>query len=316
MRIVNLIALLILVFPGITLAATCSVTAKTKTNTLSGTITVPRNVSPGDAIGGLYGPFSGGTSSVSCTGIPYLYVSFASTQQLSSFTDIYKTNIPGVGVKVWSSFSGKVMVGNADKYWYRSNASSGSWWLASVYLQFYAIDSNIGQGKISLSSPFVRSRAGDYRTTYSYLSFNSSLTINPEKGCSVTNSSQTVTLSEVKKNELRNSPGRHSDGKGFNIGLNCTPQTKVSVAFEGPTMSGHDSVLANQTTGNNSAGSSVGIQMLYDNSPVILGKPLQVVTDAQSSETIPFTAHYYYNGGADIQAGNVTAVTTFTFTYQ
>ncbi|XXD07994.1 fimbrial protein [Klebsiella sp. R445] len=138
----------------------------------------------------------------------------------------------------------------------------------------------------------------------------------PAKTCKVNNPNNTVELSEVKKNALLNNPGRYPSGKDFNIELECTPQTKVSVKFEGTTMPGQDSVLANQTTGDGSAGASVGIQMLYDNNPVTLGQPLQVLSNAQSSEQLPFSAHYYYNGGADIQAGNVTATTTFNFTYQ
>ncbi|WP_434638892.1 fimbrial protein [Klebsiella sp. I138] len=81
-------------------------------------------------------------------------------------------------------------------------------------------------------------------------------------------------------------------------------------------MTGHHDVLENQSTGAGAAGNSVGIQMMYGDNPVTLEQTFLAVADAKDTETLSFKAHYYYNGGANIQGGDVTASTTFTFTYQ
>lgn len=309
-------------FSGVTLAARCTLVGSNVPTTavfaLSGQLTIPKNIVPGEPISGVYGysTITGGRLT-SCDGNPKLYVAFNSTQVGSSLPNIMKTNIPGVGIKVWTNLQ------NGGVGYIRNNIvtvgtipQSYGFFFFDTKFQFYAIDSNISEGRISLSQPLTKAMVGDTALVFARISINSSLTVNHERGCSVTNSNQTVTLQDASKAELRNHPGRYPKGKEFNIALSCDPQTKVSVKFEGTTMPGQDSVLANQTTGDGSAGASVGIQMLYDNNPVTLGQPLQVLSNAQSSEQLPFSAHYYYNGGADIQAGNVTATTTFNFTYQ
>ncbi|WP_434641369.1 fimbrial protein [Klebsiella sp. I138] len=325
MRIIKWMALLFLLAPGVSQAVVCNVSrVGYDSATLSGTITVPRTVEPGDAIGGSYLLSASGTNGyvTSCSGKPPLYLVFSSTQTPSPFAGIYETNIRGVGVKVWSTFvgqggSGNTIVGNSPVYWY-SHYDSGGFLGSTAYMrvQFYATASDIGRGNISFPSPFVTARAGDQLVMYSNLSINSSLKIVPEKGCSVTNPNQTVTLLDVKTTALKNNAGRYPDGKDFNIGLSCTPETKVSMKFEGATMAGHGDVLANQSTDTDAAGNSVGIQMMYGDNPVTLGQTFLAVADATNAETLPFKAHYYYNGGANIQSGDVTSSTTFTFSYQ
>lgn len=315
MKNFRLIVLLLIFLPKFVMAANCRATATQTTKNISGNITVPRNFVPGDPIGSVYGPFNGTSSIVTCDHVPGLYLAFATPQTLSYSSDIYETNIPGIGVKVWSAFSGNTVIGNSPIFWYKSNSSTAGSWIAGIYLQFFVTNNNVGQGIVSLPAPLIKSLT-DTSTIYNYLSFNSTISISPEKGCSVTNSSQTVILNDVKTTALKHNTGRYPNGKNFNIELNCTPQTKVLVTFEGTTMKDFDNVLTNLSTGENSAGQSVGVQMMYGNTPVPLGRTLLAIEDAKSSESLPFTAHYYYNGGGGIKPGDVTAVTTFTFTYQ
>ncbi len=74
-------------------------------------------------------------------------------------------------------------------------------------------------------------------------------------------------------------------------------------------MSGKNDVLANTSSDND----AVGIQILYNNEPVTLGENISITGSSQAQLILPFNA-YYYNGGA-IKAGPVTAVATFTFSY-
>ena len=135
----------------------------------------------------------------------------------------------------------------------------------------------------------------------------------PAYTCSVSNPNQTVTLLPVRKAEIiNNGAGKYPDATPFSINLSCEPDTTVSVKFEGATMPGKTDVLSNASSGNE----NIGIQMLFKNSPVVLGNTLRVVDNAQEQERMSFDAYYYYNGNSSIKAGDVTAVTTFTLTYQ
>lgn len=133
----------------------------------------------------------------------------------------------------------------------------------------------------------------------------------PSYTCSWTNANQTVTLSPVLSDELkRNGTGVYPGGQDFNLKINCDPGTTVSVQFDGITMKNKDNVLAK----NGNENDSVGIQMQYNNTPVIIGTKMQVINNAQSQELIPLKAYYYYNGGS-LTSGSLNAVTTVTFQY-
>lgn len=133
----------------------------------------------------------------------------------------------------------------------------------------------------------------------------------PAYSCTVTNPEQTIILPTVGTTNLRNNgAGKYPTAVPFNLNLNCESQAVVSINFEGENMAGTDNVLANTTSGND----SVGVQMVYNNTPIKLGQNLRVINNAQSQEVLPLNAYYYYNGG-EVSGGGVTAVSTFTLSY-
>lgn len=314
--------LVIALFMSGTTYAACSPSAGNAVNNISGNITVPRNLATGQPVGKVYGPFSGSGGSLgSCGFIPYMFLTFNTAQGQSSFTDVYQTNIPGIGFKAWTTFLSKTYIGNKPVYWYRHNSTGGSAYITSIYIQFYKISDNVGAGKILFSSPLIRANTSSNGNTadglpYDYLGLASSITVIPEKGCSVVNYDKTVTLSDVKKNDLIKNIGRYENGSAFNIKLDCTSDTKVSVNFDGTAMSGHNDVLDNSSSGADSAGKAVGIQLVYNDAPISLNQKMNVIDNSLSQQDLVFKAHYYFNGNSEIKNGIVTAVTTFTFTYQ
>jgi len=116
-----------------------------------------------------------------------------------------------------------------------------------------------------------------------------------------------VNLTDIKNNGT----GRYPAMKGFNVALTCDPHTVVSMQFAGTSMQGHNDVLANSDAGNN----AIGIQVMYNNAPVILGVNSRVISDAQAQEILAFNAAYYFNGDSALHAGPVSSVATVTFTY-
>ncbi|MDA8481353.1 fimbrial protein [Citrobacter sp. Awk 4] len=136
----------------------------------------------------------------------------------------------------------------------------------------------------------------------------------PNYTCELDNDySNYVSLPDVSVNQLKeNGPGKYLDAPApFHFNLKCDPQTSVSIQFDGATMNNIDSVLANTKPGND----NVGIQLLFNGGPVKIGEKLEVISSAQTNETVGFNALYYYKGGA-VGAGRVNSVATFTFDYQ
>ena len=110
----------------------------------------------------------------------------------------------------------------------------------------------------------------------------------------------------------KNGPGRFKDvEKTFSFNFTCDPQTAVTVKFDGETINNLDDVLKNSEEGND----NVGIQLLYNDTPLKIGDPLQVISSAQSRESLNFQADYYYKGG-DVSAGKVHSSAVFTFDYK
>ncbi|EMC1016758.1 fimbrial protein [Enterobacter bugandensis] len=133
----------------------------------------------------------------------------------------------------------------------------------------------------------------------------------PAYTCTVDNPDLTVRLPPVTRSELMdNGAGRYPVATPFSISLTCDPQTTVSVSLEGATLPGTDSVLADSSGGTE----GVGIQLLSGGAPVPAGQMIQVISNSQARETLPYHAHYYYAGG-NIRPGTLSAVATFSFTY-
>lgn len=135
----------------------------------------------------------------------------------------------------------------------------------------------------------------------------------PSYTCEWNNPNQTVTLPPVMKTDLiNNGTGKYPEPTPFKLNLTCAKETTVSVQFDGTLMTGKTDVLANSASENQ----DVGIQLVYNSLPVKFAQKVKVINNADTQETLSYQAHYYYNGGTNIQGGAVNATTTVTFTYQ
>lgn len=135
----------------------------------------------------------------------------------------------------------------------------------------------------------------------------------PSYTCSWNNPNQTVTLPPVMKKDLiASGAGKYPEPTPYKLNLTCDKDTTVSVQFDGTTMAGKTDVLANSAGENQ----DVGVQLVYNSAPVVFAQKVKVIDNSDTQETLSYQAHYYYNGGANIQGGAVNATTTVTFTYQ
>lgn len=102
-----------------------------------------------------------------------------------------------------------------------------------------------------------------------------------------------------------------------NLGLNCDAGANINVSLSGtqnPDV-GTTSVLA--LTGQGSAGvaKGVGVQIVYNGSPLILNNRVVLKQSAGGQETFPLTARYYQTK-TSVTPGTANASATLNLTYQ
>lgn len=296
--------------------------AKTFSSTGSTTISVARDVAPGTAIGPTYGPYDGTATTISCSaGTTYLMLKFTSTMTASGYTDIYQTNVPGIGVKVWSNFSGTVYLGNSLKYWYSPGAAySGGAWIASIYFQFYVIGP-VSTGVVTLPAPIAESWANSVSgstaggTRYNTLTMTDGISIST-KAC--TTPSLTVDLGKHKVSEFAG-VGSVSSSTPFDFMLNSclAGMSSVSYTFQ-PVTSLLSSPAQYITLDGSSSASGVGVQLLYANDtfvPFNTKTRFTGYTGAAGSYSIAMKARYI-QVASTINPGTANSSVVFTMSYE
>lgn len=227
-------------------------------------------------------------------------------RELSGIAHVYKTNVSGVGIRA-SGYG--VYLDNPTS---STAAHSGYYWADTVIVDLVAIGPitlgtvNSGTiGSFGLSSP-----AGLY-TIYLGNSVNIKAT-----SCSIKTPDINVKLDDVFSSEL-NSVGKTTKLKNFNVGLDCSASAKVNVKLTGNKNTDTSAAGVLQLTNAGSAGvaKGVGIQMLYNNSPMVLDKNVLLKTSAGGTETFTFGAQYYQTKSG-VSMGSANSTATLEVTYQ
>ncbi|MGX8892248.1 fimbrial protein [Enterobacter cloacae] len=102
-----------------------------------------------------------------------------------------------------------------------------------------------------------------------------------------------------------------------NLGLNCSAGTNISVSLSGIQNpdSANTSVMALTGQGNSGTAKGVGVQLLYNGSPLTLNSRLLLKQSAGGQETLPLTARYYQTL-TSVESGSANASATLNLTYQ
>ncbi|MBF7978835.1 MULTISPECIES: fimbrial protein [Rahnella] len=134
--------------------------------------------------------------------------------------------------------------------------------------------------------------------------------------CSINNTSIQVPLEDVFASDLT-SVGTTAKPKLFNVGLECEAGAKINAKLTGTqnTDSSVNGVLQLTGAGGNNVANGVGIQILYNDAPVVFNNNVVLKTASGGQETFPFTAQYYQTKTA-VTAGSANATATLEITYQ
>lgn len=134
--------------------------------------------------------------------------------------------------------------------------------------------------------------------------------------CSINTPQIQVPLDDVIAGSLT-SIGTTAKPKTFNLGLSCDAGARVNVKMTGTQNSDSSANGVLQLSGAGSAGvaTGVGIQILYNNSPLKLNKNIVLKTSPGGQETFPFVAQYYQTKST-VTTGDANATATLNLTYQ
>ena len=134
--------------------------------------------------------------------------------------------------------------------------------------------------------------------------------------CSVTNASVKVPLGSVLSTAFTGT-GSTAAEKSFTIDLDCNASTRVNLTLEGAQdPGGAAGVLALTQEASGTTASGVGVQVLYNSTPVTFSSLFNVTTTATAGKySIPLKARYYQTADK-VKGGQANSLATFTLTYQ
>jgi type 1 fimbria pilin len=102
-----------------------------------------------------------------------------------------------------------------------------------------------------------------------------------------------------------------------NLGVNCSPGTNIMVSLSGIQNpdGANTSVMALTGQGNTGTAKGVGVQLLYNGTPLALNSRLLLKQSSGGQETLPLTARYYQTL-TSVESGSANASATLNLTYQ
>ena len=288
-------------------------------------LTIPRDVKVGTVIGNVWDLGSLRVDNATC--LPFTQSSQVFGTPVPGMTNVYYTNVDGIGVKfrITQGWNGGYYdaPGSNTSNFYSSSAATQQYRMVQ-YIAIDQVKSGVLQNIAAMPLPYmivtytsscVNNSPQSYKATIS----PGVTTITPHT-CEVTTKNLDVRLPDVKQSALKTANATAGD-TNFNIGISCTTGSNVYI-----TLTDHNNV-ANRgtilTLNNNSTASGVGIEILRDGKRVNFGPDSPVAgttnqslvgSSSPSLNNIPFTARYISTGNT--KSGTVNSTATFTMSYQ
>ncbi|HEY2451828.1 MAG TPA: fimbrial protein [Scandinavium sp.] len=285
----------------------------------SGLISSFGGVLPSFSCGTNANPGSPGTNPAANTSI------LASGDGSATTNAIYATNIQGIGVKLYyftaSAYQNEpttptqtyisipILIAHSySSIYLNPNAS------IKVELIKTASFSQVASGQVNYaSSSFLRTADNGFNLA----NLSVSATINTAS-CTVTEASKSlsVPLGNIQAHSIP-SVGSVADSHNFSIDMTCNAGVGVSVkinANEDSNISGQGVIALTAATDGNATASGVGVQLLYNNSPIPLNQNLAVGQADLGAFKIPLIARYYRTRNT-VTPGVANATATYTLTY-
>lgn len=233
---------------------------------------------------------------------------------LSSYgNNVAVTNIPGVGMRYSTYINGSGNYQSVIKIPFPAGDSNKI--ISLNYLIELIKIGNItpgfypSQGRVSHSA--ISDSVSAIRIINSILM---SATVT-SYGCSVLQPSIDVTMGDVQRNSF-SGVGSVSESIPFSVQLNCQANTQVDITINAEQDSSNIPGVIRLNQSSETTATGIGIQMLYNNNPMIFGSQINTGSSAtEGNYSIPFTARYLQIQPV-VTAGHANASATFTMSYR
>lgn len=251
--------------------------------------------------------------------------------------NIYSTNIPGVGAIIGGTGSA---INNCNFYWTgwvsKNNASASIWYGANELglAGCTATSGNAHQGTLLMqlvkigniiSGNFYGTIGAFYAKDWNSSNLQAEIPISFSGGsviqvmCSIKTPSLIFPIGDVLADKFGSSVGTIPPGaqNTQNLGLDCDAGANINVMLQGaknPDVAS-TSVLSLTGQGNSDVAKGVGVQLLYNGTPLVLNNRIVLKKSAGGQEMFPITARYYQTK-TSVSTGKANAAATLDLTYQ
>lgn len=256
-----------------------------------------------------------GVYSYGCSGNVSFGLLMSYTAKLSSYGQhVYDTPLAGVGIRVFNINSSGPTFESPHRLLSASN-SPESWFWASGYMELIKTGP-ITSGVLpadTLAKVEMLGTDGIYHDAVFINTTGGSVTV---PACTISTPNLQVPLDDVLATSLK-LVGTTAKPKVFDIGLDCEANARITAKFSGTKNTDTNAVGVLQLANSGSAGvaTGVGIQIIYNKSPLALNNSFILKTSSGSQETFPFTAQYYQTK-SKVTTGSANAVATLDLTYE
>ncbi|MRS88946.1 fimbrial protein [Enterobacteriaceae bacterium RIT714] len=295
--------------------ATCSrVAVQTTTSSLGNTI-VQRDAPIGSVINTLVTP-TATYYGFDCTGMDTfgLYLDYSSTLS-SQGEHIYDTNVAGVGIRMFNGGTNGKNFDNPQST--VQNSQTEDWAYDGATIQLIKTG-DIKSGELK-SGTIGTVRLLGYDTNYHdgvYIKTTGGTVT--QLACTITTPSLTFPIGTVPLSEFGSTVGfTAKETNSQNLGLNCDKDANINVSLNGtqnPDVS-TTSVLALTGQGDSGTAKGVGIQLLYNDTPLEINKNIVMKKSAGGQELLPIVARYYQTKST-VTPGDASTSATLSLTYQ
>ncbi|HIE5388015.1 TPA: fimbrial protein [Enterobacter cancerogenus] len=295
-------------------AGTCNTIVPQESTLSVGTLTVQRDVPVGTVI------FSRAATSTKsylteCTSPLMLGFSmrYLSATPSGYGSHVYNTNIAGIGIRF---SSGNYFENPAYTFSYSPQTSYVEWWGGKIEL---VVTGPVASGALTPGVVGVVTLQGADGV------FRDALTTRITDGvvnvvaCTMTTPRLTFPIGDISASTFGSTVGTTPAGakNTQNLGLNCDAGANVNVTLSGiqnPDIA-NTSVLALTGQGADGVAKGVGVQLLYNGTPLALNARLALKPAAGGQESFPITARYYQTRTV-VEPGSANASATLNVTYQ
>ncbi|EPF0314715.1 fimbrial protein [Enterobacter chuandaensis] len=248
---------------------------------------------------------------------------------------VFNTTVPGIGVMIGftSTMNGSTssatigeMYSWSGPYWTNNvgywTSGSATWSISnvSVYVQLVVTaqpTSGVLSGYLA-DVGVTKTTATNDGSGYPLIpvSINGTVT---RVACAITTPNLTFPIGDVLASNFGNAVGVVPAGaqNTQNLGLNCDAGANINISLAGtqnPDVA-TNSVLALTNQGNTDVAKGVGVQLLYNGSPLVLNNRIVLKQSSGGQESFPITARYYQTKTA-VTTGKANASATLNLTYQ